>query len=181
MNLSSLALLLSDLFSPLLFFTYAALLSDLPNFFPLLLLSFAFFAYLPQRIIEKTGTRKGSSGSQRWMMQSQFVASFFVGLALLVWLDAPRLVLAYSVALSVGQLIVLAFVPVWKISGHAFGTAASAAFLYSFGALAVLPAVVLFLLFGWGRVSVGAHTVAQYVAGGLGGLLVAFLSLSFAG
>ena len=116
---NGLALFLSDFLTPLVIIVYAVLCWEAQNALLLIAAATIFFAVLPEWIFAKTGTRKGSSGRQRLEMQSMFVASIIAGFAALFLLGAPKAALAYSTAFSIGQLIVLLFVPVWKISGHA--------------------------------------------------------------
>ena len=171
-----LQLFLSDFLTPLEIIVFAVLCWQAENALPLIAAATVFFAMLPEWIFAKQGTRKGSSGNQRLDMQSQFLASIIVGFVLLFLLGAPKPALAYAVAFSLGQLIVLLFVPIWKISGHAFGSSTSLYFLYSVGFLHPAIALAALALFGWGRVGVGAHTPAQYIAGSTGGILLAILA-----
>jgi len=176
LNEKKLALYLSDFFSIYITIAYGVILWNSENFLLLWAASAMLFGIIPQWVFEKTGTRAGSAGKVRWVMQSEYVASILSGFAALILLQAPTEALAYSLALCAGQIIVLAFVPVWKISGHAFGTVTTLAFLYDFGSLAALPALVLWGVFFWARVRVGAHTVNQYLAGSAGGLVFSLIA-----
>lgn len=176
MDDKKLALYVSDLFSIYVTIAYGILLWNSENFLLLWIASALLFGIIPQWIFEKTGTRAGSAGKVRWVMQSEYVASILAGFAALILLQAPVEALQYSLALTAGQIVVLAFVPVWKISGHAFGTVTTLAFLYDFGTLAALPSFALWIAFFWARVRVGAHTINQYLAGSAGGLLFSIIA-----
>lgn len=176
MDDKKLALYVSDLFTPFIIIAYGVFLWNSENFVPLWIASAFLFGIVPQWIFEKTGTRAGSAGKVRWVMQSEYVAATLAGFAALILLQAPPQAIAYSLALTAGQVVVLAFVPVWKISGHAFGTVTTLAFLYDFGALAALPAAALWVIFFWARVRVGAHTINQYAAGSAGAILFSILA-----
>lgn len=173
---NELALFLSDFLTPLEIIVFSVLCWEAENSLILIASATVFFALIPEWVFAKLGTRKGSSGNQRLVMQSQFLASLVIGMVLLVVFGAPKAALAYAVAFSIGQLTVLLFVPVWKISGHAFGASTSLYFLYSVGFLHPIVALALLLAFGWGRVGVGAHTPAQYVAGSTGGIILAMIA-----
>lgn len=93
-------------------------------------------------------------------------------LAVLLWGEAPP-VLVLVASLSALQTGVFLLITLWwKISAHAL-TASGLAVMGCFTiGLAAMPAVFLAVLVAWSRVQLGAHTLAQTVAGALlgGGL-----------
>lgn len=114
-----------------------------------------------------------SDRRQRGPVLAASLACVLVGLGVLMVIGAPPSVIAMVLAL-VGGIVLLGLVSlVWKISGHAAAiTSAAVSFVILFGpawwaALLLVPAVV------WSRLVLGAHTLAQLVAGALfGGAVV---------
>ncbi|MCW1249628.1 phosphatidic acid phosphatase [Acaricomes phytoseiuli] len=103
-----------------------------------------------------------------------FVASLVsiaVGLAILIPLQAPRLVIAGLLTVSLGAVVVAAVNAFWKLSVHvAVVTVVTVALVGV--SWWWLPALLLIPLVGWSRVVLKDHTVAQVIAGVPAGLIV---------
>ncbi|GAA2982725.1 hypothetical protein [Actinokineospora diospyrosa] len=100
------------------------------------------------------------------------LASTAVGIGILVLADAPRQVLALSVAMFATLAVCVAITQRWKVSLHAAvagGAVAMVALLH--GPWSLLLAALVALVC-WSRVVLGDHTVAQVVVGALLGPLV---------
>lgn len=93
-------------------------------------------------------------------------------MAVLLWGQAPP-VLVLVASLSALQTGVFLLITLWwKISAHSLtATGLAVAGFFTIG-MAAMPAVFLAVLVAWSRVQLGAHTLAQTVAGALlgGGL-----------
>ncbi|WP_433389061.1 phosphoesterase PA-phosphatase [Micromonospora sp. KLBMP9576] len=103
------------------------------------------------------------------------LCSVAAGLALLAVLGAPRPVLALAAAGLVGLVVAVAVSHWWKLSIHsavAAGTVVVLVLTFGAGLLATVP---LLALVGWSRVRLRDQTVAQVVAGGGLGALIAGL------
>ena len=101
------------------------------------------------------------------------IASFLVGLGMLVVLDAPRQLTALMVAMLTGLAATLVVNLWWKLSIHtaaASGTVAILILTYGSALTLAIPAVAVV---AWSRVRLGDHTPPQTVAGALLGGLVA--------
>jgi drug/metabolite transporter (DMT)-like permease len=100
---------------------------------------------------------------------------------LLYLLNGPRYILAAAVAALALVVLNLLITAIWKISQHVSAIAlATTLVTASFGPVAA-PVLVLIPLVAWARVSVGAHTVAQTIAGGATGVVVCALTLRILG
>lgn len=100
------------------------------------------------------------------------LASTAVGIALLVLGDAPRPVLALSLAMFTTLAACIGVTRVWKISLHAAvagGAVAMLTLLYGPWALLLLGPLALVC---WSRVALTDHTPAQVLAGALLGPVV---------
>lgn len=95
------------------------------------------------------------------------LASTGIGLAILLVGDAPRAVVALTVAMAVTLAACIAVTAWWKVSLHAAvagGAVVMVALLYGpWALLLVVPLVVVC----WSRVVLRDHTVAQVVVGAL--------------
>jgi hypothetical protein len=101
------------------------------------------------------------------------IASIGAGTAALVFLGAPRLIVALLAAGLTGLIVGAAVTAFWKMSIHAgvaAGTLAVLVVLHGPAALAGLPVV---LLVCWSRVRLSAHTVPQVIVGALVGAVIA--------
>ncbi|MFE7869236.1 phosphatase PAP2 family protein [Micromonospora humida] len=106
------------------------------------------------------------------------VASVAAGLVLFVALDAPRPLVAVIAVMLVVLAGTTAVNQMWKMSAHTAVSAGACTVLVLlvWPALAVGVAAVgmlVVVLIGWSRVHLGAHTVAQVVAGAVTGVLLA--------
>lgn len=103
------------------------------------------------------------------------LVSAAAGLALLAALGAPRPVLALVATGVVGLVVAVSVSHWWKMSIHSAVAAGTLVVLVLTFGPRLLPAVPLLGVVGWSRVRLRDHTVAQVVAGGLVGALVAGL------
>ncbi|MFG6197821.1 hypothetical protein [Nonomuraea sp. JJY05] len=108
--------------------------------------------------------------SRKGPMLAGFVA-VVVGLAVLVLLDAPRVVVASAAVMLAWVLVMGSITLLWKISFHT-GVSAGSTVVLAF----VLPALpvlvvgaVLVAVIGWARVRVSHHSAAQVMAGAVAG------------
>jgi membrane-associated phospholipid phosphatase len=100
---------------------------------------------------------------------------------LLYLLNGPRYILAAAAAALALVVLNLLITAIWKISQHVSAIAlATTLVTASFGPVAA-PVLILIPLVAWARVSVGAHTVAQTIAGGATGVVVCALTLRILG
>ncbi|WP_460777422.1 phosphatase PAP2 family protein [Micromonospora polyrhachis] len=101
------------------------------------------------------------------------LVSVAIGLVLMVVLGAPRPVLALVVTGAIGLVVGVTVGHRWKLSIHtAVAAAAAVIVVLVFGPVLFVAWPVLGLV-GWSRIRLGAHTIAQVVAGGVVGGLVA--------
>ncbi|WP_077488815.1 phosphatase PAP2 family protein [Sinomonas mesophila] len=106
-----------------------------------------------------------SERAQRAPVLVMSLACITAGIVLLAALGAPASVLAMTVALVAGVAVMAVVSLRWKISGHSASIAAAAVVLPLllgpgwWAALAVVPLV------GWARVTLGAHTLGEVLAG----------------
>ena len=106
------------------------------------------------------------------MPLSTLIALSGLGLALLLVLDAPWLVVALDIAMLVCLVVTSAITVWWKVSMHAAVAAGAVAIL----AVTYTPWLWSLLLVagavGWSRVRLQDHTTAQVVVGSVLGLSV---------
>lgn len=110
---------------------------------------------------------------QRLVPITVALCSVLVGLALLVFLGAPRQLLIVVAAMAIGLVVSLLITLVWKISVHTGTVAGSIVILALIFGPAVLILELLAALVGWARVELGDHTPAQVVGGGIIGAVTA--------
>ncbi|MEV6345818.1 phosphoesterase PA-phosphatase [Actinoplanes sp. NPDC051851] len=103
------------------------------------------------------------------------IGSLGAGLVLMVWLGAPREVLALLAAGGAGLVVFALVTNWWKMSIHAGVAAGALATMTAIFGPAALAGAPLVVLGGWARVRLTAHTPAQVVVGALAGALVAGL------
>ncbi|MDP9456852.1 MAG: hypothetical protein M3Q60_13990 [Actinomycetota bacterium] len=107
-----------------------------------------------------------SSRSQRLVPAVFLLSTFAALLGALALLDAPERLYLVTLSMGLASAAVAAVTLVWKASAHSAvaGHAAAAGL-----SVLVLPLGVVFLLVGpavlWARVTTGAHTVVQALAG----------------
>lgn len=104
------------------------------------------------------------------------IGSVLVGLALLVYLGAPKELVALVGAMTVGLVTTLMVTLIWKISLHmAVAVGAIVILALVFGP-ALLVLSLLLGMVGWARVELGDHTPAQVIVGsGLGAVVAAVI------
>ncbi|SDL18073.1 hypothetical protein [Nonomuraea jiangxiensis] len=107
-------------------------------------------------------------------------AAVVVGLAVLVLLDAPQVVVASAAVMLAWVLVMGPITLVWKVSFHT-GVSAGTAVVLAF----VLPALpmlvvgaVLVAVIGWARVQVSHHSPAQALAGAAAGAAASWATLA---
>lgn len=102
--------------------------------------------------------------------------SYLVGTVVLL-IRAPPLTTAVMLGYSAGTLFIFCVNLRWKISIHAMGIAGpTAVLLFVFGAWGVLLGLLLPAVI-WSRVYLKKHTVAQALAGGVVGFVLAAFGL----
>jgi hypothetical protein len=111
---------------------------------------------------------------QRALPLAIAIGSAAVLVGLLIWLGAPRDLVALIGAMILGLGISLLVTLFWKISVHA-GSVAGALVILAMvaGPGILLAATVVVGLVAWSRVELGDHTVWQVLGGALLGTLVA--------
>ncbi|MGA4842156.1 hypothetical protein [Streptomyces sp. G45] len=146
-----------------------------------------FAALIPIAYI-KYGIRSGKWADRhvgdrrrRLLLIPVIMASVGAGIGGMLWLDAPRQMLALVVAMLATLAVLLPVTVFWKISVHTSVAAGSLAILATaYGALVWLAAPLVAVI-AWSRVALRAHTVAQTIAGGCLGTIVAGLAFSAMG
>ena len=111
--------------------------------------------------------------------QPLFVAtvSFFIGTIVLLLIRAPPLTTTMMLGYSVGTLFIFFVNLWWKISAHAMGVAGpTVVLLFVFGPWGVLLGLLLPPVI-WSRVYLKKHTLAQALAGGVAGFVLAAFGL----
>lgn len=135
------------------------------------LLGALFAAIIPVLFI-KYGMKKGRWADRhvgvrqhRLVVMTFIIASVAVGIALLIWLGAPRSVIALIVAMLVTLANLMAITVKWKISVHAAVSSGAVAMLALAYGPWMLAGYALVALVGWSRVALRDHTPAQVLAG----------------
>ena len=133
------------------------------------------FAYLVQGVRRRRLTDiHVRRREQRALPLAVAITSAAVLFGLLLWLGAPRDLIALIGAMVAGLLISLVVTLFWKISVHSAsvtGAVVILAIAVGRGVLLATPLVVG--LVAWSRVELGDHTVWQVLGGALLGALVA--------
>ncbi|MFI9642494.1 phosphatase PAP2 family protein [Micromonospora sp. NPDC051925] len=101
------------------------------------------------------------------------IASVAVGLVLFVALGAPRPLIAVIAVMLAVLAGTTAVNQVWKMSAHTGVSAGALTVLVLLVGPAFTVGVLVVSLIGWSRVHLGAHTVAQVVAGAATGAVLA--------
>nr|WP_241265466.1 hypothetical protein [Streptomyces boncukensis] len=128
------------------------------------------------------GIRKGQwadrhvgQRQRRLLLIPVIMTSVGAGIGGMLWLDAPRPMLALVAAMLATLAVLLPVTAFWKISVHCAVSAGAVAMLaITYGALVWL-AVLVVVAIAWSRVELRAHTLAQTMAGALAGAVVAGL------
>lgn len=112
---------------------------------------------------------------RRWPLMAS-LCSVALGLGLLVWLGAPRPVVAVVVAMLAGLAAMTALSQWFKASFHAATASGAGAMLLVVLGAWTLPATISVLaLVSWARIRSGRHTGGQVVVGLLVGAVAALL------
>jgi membrane-associated phospholipid phosphatase len=107
------------------------------------------------------------------------VLSYALGFFFLTLFNAPPIVRGLMFCYVTNTIVVLLITRRWKISIHTTAIANPlVAIVYQFGWMA-LPILGLVPLVGFARVKMGRHDVLQVAAGGLLGILMTALQLTF--
>jgi drug/metabolite transporter (DMT)-like permease len=112
---------------------------------------------------------------ERLKPRTVFILLFavLVPLSVLIIFHGPRLLLMALISATVMSLLNLLVTIRWKISQHVSGVAMASVLVVGTLGVGALPALLLIPIVAWARVKLGAHTLAQTVAGGLAGTGVA--------
>ncbi|MEV0437675.1 phosphatase PAP2 family protein [Streptomyces spectabilis] len=112
---------------------------------------------------------------RRLLLIPVIMASVGAGIGGMLWLDAPRPMLALVLAMLATLAVLLPITAFWKISVHTSVAAGALAILATaYGPLVWLTAPVVAVI-AWSRVELRAHTLAQTIAGAVTGAVVAGL------
>ncbi len=87
------------------------------------------------------------------------------GLVALLFLHASLMLSMLMLCFTINTIIVMTINLRWKISAHMMGLAGSPMFLIPIFGWFLLLALPLLTALGWARMRLGAHTLAQVVAG----------------
>ncbi|EIE99915.1 phosphatase PAP2 family protein [Saccharomonospora glauca] len=93
-------------------------------------------------------------------------------LGLLLWWDAPRMVVALDLAMLAALLVSGLITAWWKVSMHAAVAAGAVVILAVAYTAWLLPLLGVAALVSWSRVRLGDHTVAQVTVGTVLGIVV---------
>ncbi|MFI1677576.1 hypothetical protein [Streptomyces sp. NPDC020607] len=126
----------------------------------------------------KWSDRHVGNRQRRLLLIPVIMASVSIGIGTMLWLDAPRQMLALVVAMLATLAVLLPITAFWKISVHTSVAAGSLAILACAYGPMVWLAVPLVGVVAWSRVFLSAHTLAQTVAGGCVGAIVAGCAFS---
>ena len=159
---------------------YGVLLWEDPNFLVLAAAAFIFFAFVPQRIFDQSGKLPRNPKNKARAIRDS-VLSYAAGFVVLWTFNAPAAVLAFSASVVVANLLAYFITPHWMISTHSLMSVQSMTILALKGRLEAIPIFAIFLIFGWARIYLKAHTPAQYVAGGIMGAALTAMALTAAG
>ncbi|NUL25960.1 phosphatase PAP2 family protein [Streptomyces lunaelactis] len=140
-----------------------------------------FAAAMPMAYI-KYGMRTGmwadrhvGQRQRRLLLIPVIMASVGAGIGGMLWLDAPRPMLALVVAMLATLAVLLPVTAFWKISVHtAVAGGALAMLALTYGPL-VWIAAPLIAVIAWSRISLRDHTLAQTIAGAAAGTVTAGL------
>jgi membrane-associated phospholipid phosphatase len=106
-----------------------------------------------------------SNRAERAQVFGTFVVSSAIGTLALLLLHAPTIMIASMAAYTANAFVVQIITQRWKISTHALGITAPLVTLIVLYGWGPLPFLILIPIVCWARVYLGAHTLAQVVAG----------------
>ena len=179
-----LARIISTLFVPpsftLIVFTLFAFILETESLKKIITILVAFlFGFTAQIILFVVLRRRGkivdldaSKKEERNMPFLISVGFYLIGISILIIFQVNIISIAFWFCYISNTLITILINKHWKISAHAMGAAGPlAALTYVFGPIALLFAVIVFLV-GWSRIKLKVHNLAQVMAG----VLLAFVS-----
>ena len=143
------------------------------------LVAVAVFAVLPVTLVKRLKTvwkiddiyDPGPSMRARILALGNVV--YVIGIIALKYIGAGPVTLWGAASFLGGSALVWGISRFWKISIHAVGVAGGAVILAAVGGGALWPVALAPVAVGWARFQLGAHTLAQVVAGSLLGAAVA--------
>ncbi len=113
-----------------------------------------------------------SDRRQRSPVLAGTLVSIGVGLALLVALDAPRLLVVAVICTVAGVVSVLVVNLWWKLSAHSAVAVFVAVGALGLVGVSAVPLMLVPAAVGWSRVRLSAHTPGQVVAGSVVGAVI---------
>ncbi|MFD0416826.1 hypothetical protein [Streptomyces sp. NPDC127108] len=138
-----------------------------------------FAAVIPVAYI-KYGMRRGmwadrhvGQRQRRLLLIPVIMASVATGIGGMLWLEAPRQMLALVAAMLATLAVLLPITVFWKISVHTSVAAGALAMLADAYSPLLWIATPVVALIAWSRIILRDHTVAQTVAGAAVGAVVA--------
>ncbi len=168
---------------PLFFIICLILAKDNIWEFPMLeLVSLVFTSILPMAIIlywaKRTGSDKDISNREdRFTPLIIGSASYFIGFLISMFLGLNQFLTVTLLCYAINTFIVMLITRHWKISVHTTGLAGPVCALIilagPFGAIFA----VLYPILIWSRVTLKKHTMAQAIAGGVQGFILASFEL----
>jgi membrane-associated phospholipid phosphatase len=150
----------------------------------LLLIAVIFGTALPTGVIlymRKRGIIRDVYASERGTRFKPFLAalvSYLIGMLLLLALSAPKSVIALMACYVVNTAVMTLITLKWKISIHASGVAGPATFFVFMLGPVMLPLLLVILPVGWARITLGAHTRNQVLAGFFLTIVLTWLQLA---
>ncbi|RZD89307.1 hypothetical protein C0Q60_03600 [Streptomyces albidoflavus] len=138
-----------------------------------------FAAVIPMAFI-KRGIRKGRWGDRhvgakraRLIVMAVILLSVSLGITLMVFFGAPRMMVALVVSMLVTLAILAAITLAWKISVHQAVSAGACAMLVQAYGPWMAFLFLLVAIVGWSRIELQDHTRNQVIAGTILGAIVA--------
>lgn len=108
------------------------------------------------------------------------IPSYFLGLILLYFLNAPDIITVLMACYFSITIIVLLISIYWKISLHSMGIAGLAVFMiYIFGVTGLIFSLIILPSVMWSRLYLKRHTVSQVIMGALLGLFLTYIEIYF--
>ncbi|QHC18974.1 hypothetical protein GR131_28065 [Streptomyces sp. GF20] len=145
-----------------------------------------FAAVIPMAFI-KHGIRKGRWGDRhvgakraRLIVMAVILLSVSLGITLMVFFGAPRMMVALVVSMLVTLAILAAITLAWKISVHQAVSAGACAMLVQAYGPWMAFLFLLVAIVGWSRIELQDHTRNQVIAGTILGAIVAAVVFSVA-
>ncbi|MEV6527115.1 phosphoesterase PA-phosphatase [Longispora sp. NPDC051575] len=137
-------------------------------------------AVIPTLIIKK-GIRAGrwsdrhlGARTHRLVVMIMILASVAAGITVMVTADAPRPIVAVTLAMFATLALLASITTRWKISVHAAVSAGATAMAgHALGWPVAIPLAVIVGVVAWSRVALRDHTRAQVIAGAFLGAVIA--------